>query len=166
MFEWVLELIERHRQLGVVVDTNVLLLYFIGRFDPEEIGRFKRTNTFVIEDFRLLEWLLSQFGQLLTTPNILTEVSNLSGQFSGLRRSGYFEQLRTEVSLLREEYLGSRDVVTGDAFVRFGLTDASIHLLSKGGHLVLTGEVPLYTFLQSQGVDCINFNHLRPLAWR
>ncbi len=158
-------LIARHCRSGVIVDAGVLLLYFVGRFSPEQIARFKRTDSFSTDDYKLLCLLLSRFERLLTTPNILAEVSNLSGQIGEPLRTKYFEKLQTEICALHEEYITSREAATGTSFVRFGLTDASIHLLAKGSYLVLTVDFDLYQFLQSQGIDAINFNHLRPYGW-
>jgi len=70
------QMIQRHRQSGVLVDTNLLLLYFVGLLRPEQITQFKRTSTFSISDFELLSRLLGEFARVLTTPNILTEVNH------------------------------------------------------------------------------------------
>ena len=165
MIEVILELIARHRRSGVVVDTSVLLLYFIGRFAPEQITRFKRTENFVLDDFTTLTLLLGRFERLLTTPNVLTEVNSFSRQLGEPLRTDYFERLRGEIHLLQEEYVRSDEVAGGDVFMKFGLTDAGIHLLAQRPYLVLTTDFPLYMLLQSQGIDAINFNNLRPYGW-
>jgi hypothetical protein len=167
MMELVQQLIHRYRRSGVVVDTNILLLYLIGRFAPDQITRFKRTDTFSVEDFRLLSILLSRFERLLTTPNILAEVSNLAAQLGEPLRSLYFQGFKTEIELLHEQYIRSRDAARGECFVRLGLTDAGIHILARQSpHLVLTVDLDLYVSLLSQGLDAINFNHIRPLGWK
>lgn len=160
------ELIVRHRRSGVVVDTSVLLLYFVGRFAPEQIARFKRTDTFTVEDYKLLRLLLGRFERLLTTPNILAEVSNFSGQLGEPLRTKYFERFQAEISLLREEYVWSCEAAKGPGFIRLGLTDAGIHLLAQTPYLVLTGDLDLYLFLLSQRIDVINFNQLRLFGWK
>ena len=33
-----------HRKSGVIVDTNILLLYFVGIFDKARISTFKRAS--------------------------------------------------------------------------------------------------------------------------
>jgi rRNA-processing protein FCF1 len=166
MFEHVLELIERYRQAGVIVDTNLLLVYFVGTLDPRLVGSFKRTETFVLDDYRLLELLLRQFSRILTTPNILTEVSNLSRHEGEPTRSRFFTLLQSRTSSLNEEYIPSNEASQADSFVRFGLADACIHLLAQRELMVLTGDLPLYNYLQSVGIDAVNFNHLRIDAWR
>jgi uncharacterized protein YaiI (UPF0178 family) len=50
-----------------------------------------------------------------------------------------------------------------DLFARFGLTDAAIANAAQRPMLVLTDDLPLYQTLVHQGVDAINFNHIRTL---
>lgn len=66
------------RRSGVLIDSNLLLLLFIGGYDRKQIQINKRLKAFAEEDFDVLVGFLSQFSQLITTPNTLTEVSNLS----------------------------------------------------------------------------------------
>ena len=48
-------------------------------------------------------------------------------------------------------------------FVRFGLTDAGVIYLTRGKYLVPT--ISDWQYLQSTGVDTINFNHIRFAYW-
>jgi len=75
-----LRLIHRYRSRGVLVDTNILLLHFVSDYDRELVPRFKRTATFAVDDYDLLIKLLTRFNSVVTTPNVLSEVSNLAGQ--------------------------------------------------------------------------------------
>jgi rRNA-processing protein FCF1 len=162
----ILGLISRHRQRGILVDTNLLLLYFIGLFNPSHIQRFKRTNQFTPEDHNTLARVLEPFkGKVMTTPNVLTEVSNLSGQLGEPMRSAYFEMFSRWLCLLDERYTASSLSAQAEHFVSLGLTDAGILGLATSGLLVLTEDFRLAQRLQKIGADVINFNHLRPLAW-
>ena len=38
------ELIRKHRGGGLIVDTNLLLLYLVGKTNPSRISKFKRTR--------------------------------------------------------------------------------------------------------------------------
>jgi hypothetical protein len=164
-----LDLLARYYSRGVLVDTNILLLYFVGAFERRLIPQFKRTAQFTVEDFVILESLLLSFSQIVTTPNILTEVSNLSGQLGEPRRRQYFKHLSQKIgvlygdSRLTEKYTTSADIVRLDHFPRLGLTDSGIIQLAKGAYLVLTDDLMLYSFLSQAGVDVCNFNHLRVL---
>jgi|YNPMSStandDraft_1061717.scaffolds.fasta_scaffold10166_2 hypothetical protein len=46
------------------------------------------------------------------------------------------------------------------------MTDATIATLAARPVLVLTSDLDLWLTLERRGVDCINFNHLRPFGWR
>ena len=159
------QLAQRYKQAGIVVDTNILLLYFIGALDRDLIPKFKRTRQFTVEDHTILIRILDFFDKVVTTPNILTEVSNLSGQLGEPVRSEYFRKFSSDITLLEEEYVASQDVADRQEFVRFGLTDAGLIHLTRGKYLVLTDDFRLSQYLQSAGVDVINFNHIRPAYW-
>jgi hypothetical protein len=102
MSEIINQLIVRYKQAGIMVDTNILLLYFVGAFDPNLIPRFKRTLQFAVEDHATLIRILRLFDKVVTTPNILTEVNRLSGQLGEAIRSQYFEKFYSGLSRVGE----------------------------------------------------------------
>ena len=161
----VLRLIGRYGSRGVLVDTNILLLHFIGQFDRSLVPHFKRTAQFTEEDFDLLMGLLARFKRIVTTPNVLSEVSNLSGQMGDPNRSACREQFARGIGVLEERYVKSVDAAQSTQFSRIGLTDSGIMLLAKGEYLVLTDDLTLAGFLQAAGVDVLNFNHIRWTQW-
>lgn len=165
MIEHIRQLIARYAQHGIFVDTNILLLYLIGCFDPDLISRFKRTRQFTAEDFNTLLLLLRPFNKFVTMPNVLTEVSNLSGQLGEPAKSLYFQMFGARIALMEEYYIESGKAAKQSDFIRMGLTDAGIFELAKDQYLVLTDDFRLSQSLQKKGVDVINFNHIRPLGW-
>jgi uncharacterized protein YaiI (UPF0178 family) len=56
-------------------------------------------------------------------------------------------------------------LVKENCFHRLGLTDAAIAALARHNYLFLTDDFDLYSTLVNQGVDAINFNHLRSRTW-
>jgi len=161
---WFDLLIEKHRANGLLIDTNLLLLYLIGRTNKSRIPLFKRTQRYTVEDFDLLKLLLSQFETLITTPHVLTEVSNLSSlQEPELSRLRTLFKETTEHTL--ELYDESRHVMSDRAFNRLGLADAAIATVCRRSLLVLTDDLELYHALTIRGVDAINFNHIRTYFW-
>ena len=165
MNDWLAELIARHSRQGVLVDANMMLLWFVGAFDRALIAKFKRTDTYTGEDFDLLVAFLSRFSRILTTPNILTEVSNLSSQLTGRMKLDYFGQFRERLELVEERYLPSSSIADRNEFARFGLTDSGIVELAETGVLVATDDFSLASLLESRGFDVLNFNHIRPYNW-
>lgn len=155
------DVVARYRKCGVLVDTNLLLMYFVGAHDPEEIPRFKRTKQFTPEDHTLLIRFLGLFGRIVTTPHVLTEVSNLAGQLADPTKVGVFAKLGAGIKLFDEEHSPAVEIASQPTFTRFGLTDSAILYQVKGRYLVLTDDFRLSQYLQSAGVDVFNFNHLR-----
>ena|SRR5271157_5781105 len=155
------ELISKYAKRGILIDTNVLLLFFMGQVDINRITTFKRTEQFTVEDFGLIEKLLSLFKTKVTTPNILTEVSNLAGQLSGPLKSLFLERLGQQINVLSEKYCPSKTACGHPYFNKCGLTDATILSIAQNKFLVLTDDFRLAGLISSLGIDVINFNHIR-----
>jgi hypothetical protein len=100
-----------------------------------------------------------EFQKIVTTPNILTEVSNLIGQLTDPEKSLCFNVLDT--AKLTEVYVPSDVVTSSVQFTRFGITDCGIEQIAKGSYLVLTDDFKLSNYLSTLQIDIINFNHLR-----
>ncbi len=158
------QLVKAYRRRGVLVDTNLLLLLFLGSYQRKYIGGNSRLGTFTATDFELLVRLLSQFRTIITTPNVLTEVSNLSNVIPEHERKSYFDLFARRVEVLKEEYLSSREALAS-RWAKFGLTDAVIAEIAKKKYLVLTDDFRLSQALRSDGIDTINFNHIRDIYW-
>jgi len=158
-------LLSKYQHKGILVDTNILVLWFVGTANRERIAKFKRTETFLPEDYDLLVKVLNRFSKMVTTPNILTEVNSLINQNGEPDRSRCLEVFAQTVAKTEEFYIESSKVVTTNKFTTFGLTDCSIINLAKDNYLVLTDDFTLADYLGRQEVDVINFNHIRVLGW-
>jgi hypothetical protein len=160
-------LVNQHSGRAIVVDTNILLLLFLGECLPNLVGRFKRAAQFAPEDWPLLARLLSLFpAGVVTTPCILTEVNSLGGQLYEPARSTFLEFLSRRLPSIEERYSPSAELALHRAFIKFGLADSSIAQLAEAGHLVLTDDFRLSQFLGSKGHAVLNFNHVRVLGWK
>ncbi len=166
MNNYVIDLFQRYRKAGILLDTNILMMYFVGAFRREIIPIFKRTQTFTIEDYYTLLNIISYFEKVVTTPNILTEVSNLLGQLAEHLKLGCFENFASGITGLDEHYLPSIDIAKTEEFKRFGITDAGILSLARDKYLVLTDDFRLSQYLQTKGVDVLNFNNIRVINWK
>jgi len=138
----VLQLINQHCGSGLLVDTNLLLLYLIGRTNRNRISKFKRTQAYTIEDFDLLHRFMAEFKTLITTPHVLTEVSNL-GDLYGQEREVFRSWFVRTVEGSREHCDESRLVLKESCFHRLGLTDAAIVALTRHNSLFLTDDFDL-----------------------
>jgi rRNA-processing protein FCF1 len=162
-------LIVKYQHKGMVVDTNILLLFFVGWTNRDRIERFKRTAQFTPEDYDTLIQLLNYFTKIVLTPHILTEVNSLVNQLGEPERSQCFTMISQLIlqfeKRFEERYIPSQDIVIQPHFAQFGLTDGAILEVARNQHLVLTDDLKLAVHLQSQGIDSLNFNHIRTLAW-
>jgi len=157
-------LINKYINKGVFVDTNLLLLWFVGTLDRKLITKFKRTEQFAQEDFDTIDDLLCVFNNRVTIPNVLTEVSNLAKL--GSQNKAFFTEIFPKfINIMNEQYVSSSSAC-GPSLSRFGLTDACILSLVKGKYLLLTDDFRLSQFFTSIGGDAINFNHIRMLNWK
>lgn len=160
--------LQQHRNTGILLDTNVLLLLWLAAFDPRLIGG-KRLEKYTPEDAELLAGYVGQFKRMLTTPTILTETSNLAAQaLSGGRKRAFFQHCfpRFGASSPQNFHHCSVDglVLDKSVFVQLGFTDASIVATVGTQHLLLTDDLDLYLAAQKQGAPAINFTHMREAA--
>lgn len=164
---WLELLFQKYRQKGVIVDTNLLLLYFVGMFASDQIEKFKRTRSkgYTFEDFILLSKLLDQFQTVVTTPHVLTEISNLSDFSPDDLKLQFFRSMVPRITVLREEYLPSADLSRTRQFLSFGLADAAIVKAAIDRYLVLTDDLALASHLERERVDVVNINRLRQMSW-
>ena len=151
---------------SILLDSNLLVLQIVGSLDRTLIGRHKRTRAFTEEDFVLLTRLLEGKTAIVTTPNILTEVSNLllSGR-KDRRDEALMGFLRQLVELLDEQYVQSETASALDCFSRLGLTDSALVTGCDGGTVLLTTDLGLYLEATRRDLFAFNFNHIREGAW-
>ena len=142
--EQIARLLSKYRNKGALIDSNLLLVYCVGIYDPARIARFKRTAAFTAEDFELLTHFFAFFEKIVTTPNILTEVSSLSNQFSEDIKVTYYPEFAKQIALLDEHYLPSTDISALASFYRLGLTDLGIANLVRDNYLVLKRRPQAY----------------------
>lgn len=164
-----LALIGKHGARGILVDTNVLLLYLFGQFQPDAVGRRKRLERYSAEDADLVIQFLGKFKHILTTQHVLAETSNLARQIVGGAQRLAFSQALYPLFCLNTPASFRPCAVDGlsisiEVFVRLGLTDAGIATLVGADTLLLTDDLDLYLAAVSTGGDAINFTHMREAA--
>ena len=127
---------------GLLLDSNLLLLYVVARTDLRLVRSFKRTRSFTLLDARLLSALVSLFDSLITTPHVLTEVNGLTNALSGVYKPNVRTQLAMDIPGWDERHIPAVDLVKTLAFTGLGLTDAALASLSqsKDGPLLLSTD--------------------------
>ena len=143
----------------VILDANVLLLYWCASFDPALVHSFKRLNSFSNEDVVLLTRTLRYFKTIATTPHVLTEVSNLANSLPEWRKAGWAGHFASQVSVVNEKWVSAKTIVREPA-IFLGLADAALCNLAST-HVILTIDFPLSNYLETKRLNVLNFNHLR-----
>lgn len=142
-------------------------MYFIGFFDRSLITTLPRMDAYTEGDYDLIARFIASFEAIVTTPHILTEVSNLSTTALGRKfHRDYLTLFARSIELIVEEWVPSKEVARLPIFTRLALADAASEAVARDKYLVMSADLPLVAYLESQGVAVINFNHLRELAWQ
>ena len=152
-------LIAQHKGKSVLLDSNLLLLMLVGTFQRTRVESFKRTAHFSLLEFDLLLALLTNFRSIVTTPHILTEVSNLSNSLSEHLKASWWEHFATLAGSFLEVYEPAANIIKESTFNPFGLTDAAIQH-AAGRSLVVTEDYRLSGVLQALGLNVLNFRHI------
>ena len=148
----------------VLLDTNLLAMYLVGLLGDGEIESFKRTQSYTTKDAMVLNSALLKFKSIVTTPHVLAETANLLDWFNGNKREKLFKYLTDYIDSVEEIYQPAEQIVLSHAFLKLGLSDASLFDICRQKNCVLlTDDLDLYGFASGHGVETINFNHLRAL---
>jgi hypothetical protein len=156
------QLLQKYREKGLILDTNLMLLLAVGAYNQQRIVSFKRTQRYAISDYHLVVGLLSSVRRRVTTPNILTEVDNMVRQLPKHEHVHVAAAILAIVQSSFEVYVPSIELMATEEYAKLGLTD-SVLLQGAKECLVITDDFPLAQRLQSIGRDVININHLRQL---
>jgi len=153
----------------LLLDTNLLLLLFIGGKDTSFIKKAKTLSAYTEEDYELLQEFasLNRFTGLLTTPHIITEVSNLLGkERDDIKRIGR-EAVVEFLARCNERSDSSMQLASSPEFCRLGITDVAIAVAvaANAAIFILTADLPLYLYCSSSGLNVANFNHVRQGSW-
>jgi len=159
-------LFERYRTKGILIDTNLMVLIAVGTYNRLRIETFKRTIQYTLEDLELMLWILAYFNRRLTTPNILTEVDNLTRQLPESEHEALATSFTQLISRKFEVYVQSSQVAQHATYVKLGLTDCATAIAAAEEEvLIITDDLRLSSILSSLGMDAININHIRTLNW-
>ncbi|MEN3371021.1 MAG: hypothetical protein V7609_3164 [Verrucomicrobiota bacterium] len=157
--------LQRYKSRGILVDSSLLVVYLVGSFDRRHLVNCRAIkSSFTNAEFELLAKIIGLFDVLITTPHVLTEVSNLAGRLPARLHTPFRKFFAAIMNNLLEENTPASDVSLAPHFVRFGVADTAISLVAPGKYFVLTEEVALYSHLAASGVDVMNFSHIRLAA--
>jgi len=153
---------------GIIVDSNIMLLFLVGCYDVDFINMFKRTIKYTAEEYYFIRDLLTTHyykDKVYTSPHILTELSNLS-TIDGNRRNKYFNIFIKILNNTCEIYIEKNKILEFDELSTFGITDIGIYKIAKKyNFLVLTDDYRLSSYLSDNCIDTINLRNISKYLW-
>jgi hypothetical protein len=162
------QLFFRFKGKAVLLDSNLLLVFLTGSLGAQVFKRFKRISDYTLADYELLVRFIDNFSVLLTTPHILTEISNLANSLPNWYKPDWYENLAGLIACngdavqVREEWVPAIELVKMPEFISYGITDSVVTKLSSEA-LVLTEDYRLSGALRHKNVPVMNFRDLKSL---
>ena len=144
----------------VALDTNLLLLFVVGRATGRVLG--SRLKSYSLEDYKLLASQIEPYERIVTTPHVLTELTNIYDRgIDGDLRRLVGEVIGDVIATATECFRPSRSIAVDPEFKRLGLADCAWLLLLESDTDLLTDDLVLYNVARSRGHAAINFTNLR-----
>lgn len=156
------DLLIKHRTSGVLMDTNIFVLYLIGSYDRLLVPEFKRTSMYTVDDYDWLNEYVSKFSKIVVTPQILAESWNFIEKLSEKRFRSFLISILPLLTVVEEKYIQKDLIIASNGFDYVGITDMSVIQAAKELNcLVLTDDLRAYSYFSAFEVSTININHLR-----
>lgn len=155
-------LIGKYRTKGMLIDSNLALLYLVGGHDLRLVGdgKYNKLSNYEADDYHLLVRLKSAFRKSVTTPHVLTEVSNLACDLPEQTKSACLKKFHAVFAEVDELHVASMEAASWQDFHFLGLTDSALALVSRQ-YLIVTDDARLVKKLNEADLEALNFNHLR-----
>lgn len=147
--------------MKLALDTNLLIVLVVGLTDRSLVGNHKRTRAFGPEDFDLLLRIVLGAEQIIVTPHVLAETSNLLGQDDDPRCKMLRGKLKELMNLHDERHTPAVVVSQHSDFLRLGVADCGILSVLADDVVLLTDDLALYLAAMREDPKSMNFTHLR-----
>jgi hypothetical protein len=150
----------------LILDTNLLLLLFIGGCDKKFLPSCQCTEKYTEDDYNLLLKVLNFFEpEIVITPHILAEFSNISRRdIKEPKIHYYLMMVMDKLQHYKEEHI-PLDRLLGlgiNVIVLFGFPDMSIiEAAKKLGGVILTDEISLGLYANSNQIPNVSFSAVR-----
>lgn len=110
-----MHLYAKSHQLALL-DTNLLAVFLVGQLGVGYIEKNKKTRNYTSDDFDLLVKLLGNFKDIIITPHILAEITNLIDWVTGKHRDILFIYLKKFIEQKQEIYLPAENIIKNSLF--------------------------------------------------
>ncbi len=133
---------------SLILDTGPLLHILVGLYNPKKLDKVGSSET----NFALILTYTRQFKEILITPHILAEMSNLA---KVRLKSDFSTFMKSTVKFLhkaKEKNIKKDDIISPinlKILLDFGVADTATFLSSNKKSLILTSDTPLLVFYGS-----------------
>jgi hypothetical protein len=146
---------------GVLVDTNLLVLFAVGTVNRNRVENFKRTRQYRKGDYDLLVKVLGYFRAQYTLTHIMAEVSNLT-DLNEPERTLARRVVAKTIAVFEEPPISSLRAAGGALYEKLGLTDSAIAIVAREQRCsVLTDDFDLYHSLEKENLPVLKFSYLQ-----
>jgi hypothetical protein len=125
-------LLDRYKAKGLLIDANLLLLFLVGSYDLRLVGdgKFNKLSKYTVDDYALLLRLRAVFTTFVTTPHVLTEVSNLTCDLPEATKMECLAAFCQIFDGMNELEISSFELARRPEFNFLGLTDTALAQMS------------------------------------
>ena len=142
----------------IVLDSNIFILYISGLINKSQIANYARKSDWNDADFMYLyEFINEEKSEIITTPNILTEVDNILNRISGDDKYKYLCLIREIYLRSVEEYIESEDASNGDFFDQLGLADSTVLKVAIRADVLISADSELCRYAKALNIKFIDF---------
>jgi hypothetical protein len=151
-------MIEQYQSKGLMLDSNLLLLHLVGSTNSSLVGSgsYNKLSDFSTLEAAFLKQLISGFRRVVTTPHILTEVSNLVNDLHYEGRRQVWGAFVSTLEVISEQTISSYMVARREEFSYLGLTDTVLAEMSNE-FLIVSND--------GRMVDMLRQNQVIALKW-
>jgi hypothetical protein len=164
--DWPPACLERCRKTGAILDTNVLVAWWIAVvLGVEHLERISRVAEWEPADIDRLQKLLCLACKVVVTPGVLAEACNILDKENRRHDEKLFNFMRLTLEQWEEQYIPAKELTKGPVFATLGAADAAVYDVAARGYLVVTGDARLAAWIENDGFSVLNINHLRSADW-
>ena len=145
----------------ITLDSNPVILLIVGSARRSFIKLHKKLTQYDAVDFDILRAVMSKFSEIVLSPNVLTETSNLALYVREPIKSEVVTELSRMILRMREHVVPSRVAIARPEYRRLGLTDAVLLEIASGGATLFTDDQALYAAAWNAKLPALNVNHFR-----
>ncbi len=157
--------IEEYRSRGILLDSNLLLLYLIGMTSPHLVGngRYSKLSAFKQEQVAILRLLMARFRRVVTTAHVLTETSNLVNDLNEGEKQAVFGSFASTLEVIDEQNISSYQAAKRSEFPYLGLIDSVLAQLSKE-FLIVSNDGRIVNKLRDYGLIALKWAEILGLS--